>query len=397
MQTTSLTGQVANTPRKKLDGLSYLWVMTDSQGFWSYVRVDDDADAGRIAELAHDIVAQYEMMSNESIELFLDRDSLEWGSEWESRIGSSLASVAFFVPILTPRYFASSSCRSELNAFARRASDLGVGELLLPILYMDFPGRDENPPTDELVALVKRFQWVDWRELRFADRRSPEYRRGVSELATRLVNANRSAERVEVSDNAINRAGALDDEAGVMDLLAGMETALPKLTGTLEQIVEVITEISGVAESTTGELNAPNGANQTFAKRLLLLRKFAVEMTPPSERIGGLGDDFASQLHDVDLGVRAIIERAPDEPESRAEFCSFFASLRSMIESSEAGLGALEGFVDTFVPLERLSRDIRPVLRNIRRGLTLMVEGRDVMRLWGSQIDASGIECEPAA
>lgn len=368
-----------------------------SKGFWSYVHDDDAAEGGRIRELAHDIVAQYEMMTGESIELFLDSDSLEWGNEWQRDIDGSLASVAFFVPILTPRYFASPSCRSELNAFARRAEELGVRELLLPILYIEFDGLNDDPPTDDLVALVKRFQWVDWRELRFADRGSPEYRRAVAELAARLVRANREAERSEVTDQAILRAEATDDEAGVMDLLATMELALPELTVVTEQIAGEITGIGEIAATITDEINAPGSQNQSFARRLTLMRRFATELTPPAERIGQLGDDFAAKLHDIDLGMRAIIARSEEELESRDEFCTFFASIRGMVASAEEGLGSLEQMAESFAPLEQLSRDVRPVLREIRRGITLMVEGRSIMRTWIELIDGTGIECAPAA
>jgi len=365
--------------------------MTDSTGFWSYVHKDDDADGGRIVKLAHDIVAQYEMQTNDTIQLFLDRDDMAWGNEWQAKLDSSLASVAFFVPVLTPRYFASAVCRGELNTFARRADDLGVGQLLMPILYMDFPGLDEDTPTDDLVTLVKKFHWVDWRTLRFADQESAEYRRAVSELATRLVEANAAAEVSTVSEAAADLEVA-DDEAGFIELLAAFELALPELTATTGSIGEAITELGVVA----GEITADIGtANQSFASRLQLMRKFAAGISEPARAISTHGVDFAKQLHDVDLGVRAAIERAKEEPESSAEFCSFFDSIRGMVASAESGLGALQSLTESFAPLEKMSRDVRPPLRDIRQGLTLMIEGRDVMRPWLELISNSGVDCSP--
>lgn len=365
--------------------------MTDSQGFWSYVHKDDDADGGRIVRLAHDIVSQYEMLTNETIELFLDKDGIVWGNEWEQRIKDSLASVAFFVPILTPRYFASPICRNELNTFARRATELGVQELLLPVLYMEFPGLEDDRPDDDLVGLVRKFQWVDWRELRFSDPESAEYRRAVASMAKRLVEANRAAETTDATDTAISRAELADDEDGVLELMASFEEAVPKLTETTGQIGEAILELNSELESAGEELNDPK--NQGFAKRLLVVRKLSLDLSPTTARISRLGDDFAQQLHDVDLGVRAIIARAPDEPESRGEFCEFFGSIRGMVVAAENGLGSLESMVSAAAPLEKLSRDIRQPLRDLRRGLTLMVEGRDVMRAWIALIDESGVEC----
>jgi hypothetical protein len=366
--------------------------MAESQGFWSYVHKDDDADGGRVVQLAHDIVAQYEMLTDEKIELFLDKDGILWGQEWERRIEDSLASIAFFIPILTPRYFASAICRNELNTFARRATELGVQELLLPILYLDIPGLQEDPPSDDLLALVKKFQWVDWQDLRFSDRASPEYRRAVSALAQRLVFANRAAEAPAASDAAISRANTADEEAGVIELLADFELAVPRLTATTQTIAEAINDVNAAVTLTSEEISEPR--NQSFARRLVVLRDLSKRLESPATAISTLGDDFTQQLHDVDLGVRTLIARAPEEPENRREFCEFFKNIRSMVSAAEGGLGALQGLIDSAAPLEKLSRDVRPPLRDMRRGLTLMVEGRDVMRPWVALIDASGVTCE---
>src|ERR1700741_4459468 len=95
--------------------------MASSQGFWSYVHADDQADGGRISRLARDVVAQFEILTGEALELFLDRDAIQWGEAWRNRIDASLASVVFFIPVLTPRYFMSPECRRELQFFARKS------------------------------------------------------------------------------------------------------------------------------------------------------------------------------------------------------------------------------------------------------------------------------------
>ena len=173
--------------------------MTKSQGFWSYVHSDDEADGQRITRLARDVSAQFEMLTGESLDLFLDKDAIRWGEEWRSTIDSSLATIAFFIPVLTPRYFMSAECRRELQFFAREASRLGIRELLLPVLYVDVPAlHDENAP-DDLVALVRTFQWEDWRDLRFVDVTGEAYRRGVARLAARLVEANRQVEKTSAT------------------------------------------------------------------------------------------------------------------------------------------------------------------------------------------------------
>lgn len=108
-------------------------------GFWSYVHADDETDMGRVSQLARDLVSNYEALRGESIKLFLDRDDLHWGDTWRSEINGALSNVAFFVAVLTPRYFQSPECRREFQYFSERASALGVTQIVMPLLYIDVP------------------------------------------------------------------------------------------------------------------------------------------------------------------------------------------------------------------------------------------------------------------
>ncbi len=157
--------------------------MNELKGFWSYVHVDDEADGGRICQLTRDVKKQYEMLTGEEIELFVDRDNIRWGEAWRNEIDSRLSSVAFFIPIITPRFFQSPECRCELQTFAHKAENLGIKDLVLPLLYVNFPEFREEETGDELIQLIKSFQWKDWAELRFSELESKGYRKGVAQLA----------------------------------------------------------------------------------------------------------------------------------------------------------------------------------------------------------------------
>jgi len=369
-------------------------------GFWSYVHADDEADGGRIGQLARDLVKQYEMLTAESIELFLDRDALEWGNRWRSEVDASLASVVFFIPVITPRYFRSAECRRELQFFARRAASLGVRELVMPLLYVDFPGLHAEPQFDDLITLVREFQWEDWTELRFADPASPDYRRGLDRLASRLVAANQEAERADVASTArqFTTDETNDDEAGVLDRLAEAEEALPAWTETLHVIGAQITEVSRLVNEATEQGQKSDRRGKGFAGRLVVLRQLSRDLADPASKLLELGNDFATQLHAVDDGIRTIIELAPNEaedPVNRRQICDFFNTVRHLSEESHKGLSALGQMIEAMAPTERMSRDLRPILREMRQGLTLMLEGREVTDEWIRLIDASPVECEP--
>jgi hypothetical protein len=373
--------------------------MTDWNGFWSYVHADDEAEGGRIARLARDVASQFEMRTGEKIRLFLDRDSIEWGDNWRDRIDEGLASVAFFIPVLTPRYFMSAECRREFTSFARRASDLGVKELLLPLLYVDVPELDDEDASDEVVRLVKTFQRQDWRELRFAGVRTGRYRRGVSEIARRLVEANAAAEEadIEAAARQLEVSGAEDDETlGVLDRMATYEEALPELSETLDSIGQDIELVGAIFGEASAEVDRADSQGKGFAGRLVAARNLAAKLTVTAENIWSHGNDFVTQMNQVDDGIRLFIEHAPNEihdADSKSSVCEFFQRIREMSESTREGLGSVQGMIDGISPLEVVSRDLRPPLRRLQQGLTTIIEAREITDDWVRLIANSGVDC----
>ena len=347
------------------------------------------------------------MATGDTIDLFLDKDDLEWGDTWRQKLDESLSSVAFFIPVMTPRYFLSSQCRGEFQFFARRASSFGIKELVLPLHYVDVPELGHDQALDDLVELVRTFQWVDWRELRYAEVESAEYRKAVAGLVDRLVRANRQAEEVDVAGTALRiEEDAFDtledDEPGLIDQLAGAETTLPKWRETLEKMTQEMEKIGRVLQEATADINkADRQGRGSFAQRLGVAKKLGRHLADPVERISTFGNEFVSQLHDVDQGIRAFIERASTEieiePDAKEGVCEFFSAVCELSAAATEGLGSVQEMINTIEPIERMSRDLRPVLRRLRKGLTVMVEGRDVSDSWVDLIESSGIDCSDFA
>jgi hypothetical protein len=377
--------------------------MSTLNGFWSYVHSDDQAEGDRISRLARDVIAQFEVITGETIYLFLDKDDIAWGENWRDKIDSNLASIAFFIPVMTPRYFMRPECRGELQFFARKAIDLGIKELILPLLYVDFPALHDDTVSDDLITLARTFQWEDWKDLRFFDVTSEEYRRGVFRLATRLVEANKQTEKpyavVGTRLTEIPKKD-IDDSPGIIDKLACSEEILPKLGDTLQAIVKEISLIGELMSKATKDIERGDSHGKGFASRLIVARQLSLQLTDPTERICSLSNEYASQLHNIDEGFRILIERSPIEikenPKSKDNFCELFKGLRTLSAASRVGLDSIQGMIDSSTPLEKMSRDLRPVLRRLRQGLTIMVESRSVSDEWVKLIDSSGIVCEGA-
>ncbi|WP_299537580.1 FxsC protein [uncultured Streptomyces sp.] len=126
---------------------------------------------------------------------FMDRE-IRSGEGWSERLGDVLATCRVFVPLFSPRYFASEMCGKEWYAFEQRAihhrarlnrpAEAIVPALWVPVPPSQLPGsaerlqfnhRDfgERYVTDGLYGLIK---------LRIF---AQEYERAVYELAKRIV------------------------------------------------------------------------------------------------------------------------------------------------------------------------------------------------------------------
>lgn len=370
-------------------------------GFLSYARMDDEAELGRISQLAKDVVSQYEMLTGETIKLFVDRDAIKWGSKSRQVIDDSLASVKFFIPVMTPRYFTRKECIRELEYFAKRAKELGITKLLLPLHYVDVPTLVDASDKEGLLGMISEFQYRDWREIRFADRASEVYRREVSAIAEYLVQANLTADQAvsvldmseEDDENDEDHEDDEDDSPGVLDLLAGSEEALPEFLTTITELTEQTSIIGDIITESTLRVNKASG----FRSRILEVRNVAMRLRVPTANIDGLGRLYRSQLQEIDDGLRIIIEQAPEEierdPEARIQFCELFTQIVYMSDMSANANDGLKTMIAACAPLEKVSRDIRPVIRRLRNALTVIVNEGETIAGWKTLIESSGVDC----
>jgi hypothetical protein len=366
------------------------------KGFWSYVHSDNKAEGGRIITLANDIIEQYQMITGEEITLFLDKD-IKWGEEWRKTIDENLVSVAFFIPVITPRYFLSAGCRREMQEFTRKATNLGTRELVLPLYYVDVPSLHEESEQDDLIKIVRDFQWEDWREIRFKETPSEGYRKAVFKLAKYLVDINRKLEEpkvviIPIENNELPVENVADESPGVLDRLAKSEETLPELSSTLALITTDILQIGRIMQEGTNDIKRANSQSKGFTGRLSIARQMAQKLNEPVEHIFKLSNNYSTQLHDVDEGIRIIVEQASSEikekPESISKFRDFFKSIIDLSAAAQNGLAATQKMIDASRHIESLSRDMRPVMRRLRQGLTILVESREITDDWSKLIES---------
>ncbi|MEV7521410.1 TIR-like protein FxsC [Streptomyces sp. NPDC091371] len=128
---------------------------------------------------------------------FMDRE-VRSGEGWSDRLGEALATSRVFVPLFSPRYFASEACGKEWYAFAQRAvrhraasnerAEAIVPALWVPVPPSRLPGFADGYRfdqtafgprylTDGLYGLIKLRGYAE------------QYERAVYELAKRIVKA----------------------------------------------------------------------------------------------------------------------------------------------------------------------------------------------------------------
>jgi len=186
------------------------------------------------------------------------------------------------------------------------------------------------------------------------------------------------------------------DEVGTLEILGAMEDAFPRITQTLSDISVEIGIFNEIITNATNEFQHGNREGKGFAWRLQIARHVAIKITEPIDRIEDLGRKYLSDLHEIDTGFRVllpkIVEESNEDLEALHSTKLYFQSVREMYVSSKSSKDSILAMVDSFKPIENLSKDLRPPLRKMRSTFVSMSEAQVVIQEWMSMIETTGIE-----
>ncbi|MFJ9105467.1 toll/interleukin-1 receptor domain-containing protein [Streptomyces sp. NPDC102405] len=157
--------------------------------FMSYAQFNDRHDRGWLTAFRERLSGEVEALTGMPFPIFQDRDSIDWGEHWESRIEQSLDAVALFIPIVTPHFFTSAACRKELGRFLRNERTRGRQDLVLPLYYVTADRLEDSGNADEYATALKSRQYYDLRRLRGKKLHSDAFEEGVRHVAQRLRRA----------------------------------------------------------------------------------------------------------------------------------------------------------------------------------------------------------------
>ena len=163
----------------------------NSIGFMSYVRADDEHDAGYLTEFRERLSGEVRAQTGRRFDIFQDRNDIAWGQSWRERIRDCIESVNFLICIITPSFFCSQACREEFERFVRLEQAVGRNDLILPVYYIDSPLLNDEAQhgTDSVASLLAMRNYVDWRELRFEQLSSAPAKKMLARLASDIRRA----------------------------------------------------------------------------------------------------------------------------------------------------------------------------------------------------------------
>jgi len=180
--------------------------------------------------------------------------------------------------------------------------------------------------------------------------------------------------------------------------MADGEKAFDHIATTLDELAREVHHLSEIADEATEKSQAADSRGAGFAGRLAIIERMAKKLGEPSERIGHLGQIYASELVQSDPMILALldsIESGRDglTPDERRDAMEFAKSIRGLAAEADPALAELSGLVAALDEGAQLSRSLRKPLRRAKEGVQGVLDGKDVIAEWARR--ASELEIDP--
>lgn len=349
-----------------------------SAGFISYRR-DDNASFRRVVDRLHeDIGNTYEARTGRVLNLFLDRDSIGWGEDWREKIRSSVQAATVFIPIVTMRYFTSQACRDELFAFHEAAKNLGVTELLLPIILMgaeNITKDDERPE----VQLIESLNYKNIEPSFRAGYDSPEWLQIIGEIVADLVRGLKAAEDALSAEDARAAASAEDPELPVDadgdeetvegDILevSSMAAEFEEITALTEKANEGVVLLGEVASSVLGGVDFEKMTPKQVNAHMF---KVAQAFSAPAKQLEADGKALEERMTEIDARLRRLVSelRAIKSDNAQELLTNMITGFGETAELEEVG-AQMESLVGEMKFASMMSVAIRNSLKPAIRGV----------------------------
>lgn len=358
--------------------------------FWSYAHQDNERDGGGLTRLAAHLQDEFALVTGESLNLFLDRNDISWGTEWRRRIDTALVETTFFIPVVTPLYFKRTECRRELLSFVGQAQSLGAIELVMPILYVDVSDLTAES-ADEARALIARMQYSDWREIRLCAENSAEYRREVHALAVRLAEISSRYEQIGVNDGeSLEEAAGEVEEEGIFDLLATLQDKISFWQENIDESNLLWAQIIAIADSYTERIKKITGPGSKATGAVLsILRKMVSEIEPLLRRDIDFAKTYFSTSVEIDPMILTLLRKLEIYPEAAPVVLAALSPIDKVfhdLEKEEALENDSPKQMELFERYKGVSKDILRTTRLVEAGERYSKDANSLLKNWHQEI-----------
>jgi TIR domain-containing protein len=355
--------------------------------FLSYARADDEA-LDFIMPLKKALEYFCFSDSGRRLEVFVDREAVGWGNAWRDKISESLHSAMVFIPVISLQYFDRTACRAELQAFHTAANNLGVTDLLLPLIVLGH-NHVTDASEDPLVRLVEELQYIDISDAVLSGTATKEWRTAMIEVSRKLVIAVEHAEKViqdrdstlpiERASEPGEVAGVSDDDPGLYELDSRMEDGLTAFTAHANDVMVSLAKLTPVVNASAARMQdaTPDVARAVAADLARDIADVALDM----QRAGGSMETAISEL-DADLrryyslvmqfGSQSMKDAVQHEVDG---FEDQFSEIKEVMD-------VLTDFIRQIQPVELLSAPLRKSIRPLRTGISSMHAAMATMGSW---------------
>lgn len=220
----------------------------DASIFLSYCHADNEYLDGAITQLAQSIVAEYTFQFGNSINLFTDTDSIEWGADWQRVLDRGIEATNFIMPAVTPRYLKSSACRDELTKFYQQTEG-SSNSMILSLIWQDVDKAGFSAESDLAYGIIKGHQYESVEDLLDLGPRDQAYKRHLRKIVSKLRevienNLDAAADNRPLPNNDPKKTaddkGLIERMAEIAEEIPSFEEAFTSLAGNMKNASEIM-------------------------------------------------------------------------------------------------------------------------------------------------------------
>ena len=274
----------------------------------------------------------------------------------------------------------------------------------MPLYYVSIPGFAEADQEDEAVALVARFQYVDWRDLRVMSYRRTAFRSRLHELASQLLEAEHEADAKAISeaefpfvtsDDDAGTGSDTEEPPGLLDKLAEGEAALQRLGPQLEHAGKVVKEIGEFLDEATRSIQRSDTLGRGFAGRLTVTRQLAKKLELPAQEYEATTSAFAADVLQANPMMDTIFDQLAASPLQLTQAQPFLQAITATTCTHSPRISSTTTFAEAVAEMKGWSKELRPFARRIEVGSRQIADTQRIFDEWGRRANALVEERQP--